>query len=98
MKVFDDVKLMLDIDEYDNSNDKKLNIIIEDGKQHLRSFNPFLTDEDFEKATRARFLLKAYCRYDFSNATEEFDNNYREEILALRQDYEVSAYENQDAD
>ena len=42
MTLLADVKLSLDIDENDFSYDKKLNIIVEDGKQYLCSFNPLL--------------------------------------------------------
>ncbi len=98
MPVFEDIKTMLDINIEDTSNDKKINIIIEDGKQHLRSFNPLLSDDDFEKPTRARYLLSSYCRYAYSNASEMFDINYKAEILALRQEYEVQEYENKNSD
>lgn len=93
MPLLDDVKTMLDINLDDMSYDLKLNIIIADGKQHLRSFNPLLSDASFETPTRARYLLTSYCRYAFSNSTELFDANYKDEIITLRQEYEVAAYE-----
>ncbi len=95
MSLLADVKLSLDIDENDFSYDKKLNIIVEDGKQHLCSFNPLLTDEDFEKPTRVRRMLFAYCRYAFSNAEEMFEENYKSDIISLRQEYEVLNFEKQ---
>lgn len=95
MSLLADVKLSLDIDENDFSYDKKLNIIVEDGKQYLCSFNPLLTDEDFEKSTRARRMLLAYCRYAFSNAEEMFEENYKSDIISLRQEYEVLNFEKQ---
>lgn len=96
--LIDNVKIMLDITAGNMSEDEKINLIIEDGKQHLRSFYPTLTDDDFEKPSRARYLLFNYCRYAYSNAAEMFDANYAAEIIALRQEYEVSAYENQNTD
>lgn len=105
MTLLDDVKTMLDINPNSTSEDNKLNIIIANGKQHLTSFNPLLTAADFEAPTRARTLLFAYCRYAYSNATEAFDTDWQDEILALRQEYEVTEYkrrtiynENQDTD
>lgn len=93
MSLLADVKLSLDIDENDFSYDKKLNIIVEDGKQYLCSFNPLLTDEDFDKPTRARRMLLTYCRYAFSNAEEMFEENYKSDIISLRQEYEVLNFE-----
>ena len=99
MPVLDDIKTMLDINLEDDSYDLKLNIIIEDGKQCLRKFNPLLTDEDFENPTDARYLLHSYCRYARSNATEMFKTNYKDDLLTLRQEYEVTAeYGNQNTD
>lgn len=96
--LLDNIKTMLDISLDCTTEDNKLTLIIEDGKQHLRSTNPNLTDEDFEQPTRARMLLFNYCRYAYCNATEAFDNNYKTELLALRHEYEVSEYENQNTD
>lgn len=105
MTLLDDVKTMLDINPNSTGEDNKLNIIIANGKQHLASFNPLLTAADFEAITRARTLLYAYCRYAYSNATEAFDTDWKAELLALRQEYEVKDYqrrlfygENQDTD
>lgn len=95
MSLLADVKLSLDIDENDFSYDKKLNIIVEDGKQHLLEFHPLLTDEDFERPSRAKRMLKAYCLYAFSNAEEMFDENYKNDIISLRQEYEVLNFEKQ---
>lgn len=92
------IKEMLDIDLDSTSEDNKLNLIIEDGKQHLRSFYPTLSEDDFENPTRARYLLINFCRYAYSNASEMFDTNYKSDLLALRQEYEVSEYENQNTD
>lgn len=89
------VKSTLDIDENDFSFDKKINNIVEEAKQHLCEFNPLLTDEDFEKPTKARRMLLAYCRYAFSNAAEMFDDNYMRDIISLRQEYEVLNFEKQ---
>lgn len=99
MSILDDIKTMLDINLEDDSYNLKLNIIIEDGKQYLRRYNPLLSDEDFITPTNARRLLSSYCRYAFSNATEMFKNNYKDDLLSLRQEYEVAAeYGDQNTD
>ena len=53
MSLFAVIKAKVNIDENDFSFDEKINNIIEDGKQHLLEFHPLLTDEDFERPSRA---------------------------------------------
>lgn len=97
MGIMNDVVNMLDFDrehiETDESTKSKIELIIANGKQHLCDYNPLLTDEDFERPTRARGLLFDYCRYAYSNAVEMFDHNFESEILKLRQEYEVKSYD-----
>ena len=95
MSLFAVAKVELNIDENDFSFDEKINNIVEDGKQHLLEFNPLLTDEDFERPSRAKRMLKAYCLYAFSDAEEMFDENYKSDIISLRQEYEVLNFEKQ---
>lgn len=77
----------------------RLKLIIRNGVEHLRSFAPDLSDNDFNKEGKPQELLFAYCRYAHSNADEMFDINYHAAILALRFEYEVRAEnENQDTD
>lgn len=96
--LLDNVKMTLDINLDCTSEDNKIILIIENGKQRLRSIHPRLTDEDFECPTRARRLLFNFCRYAYSNADEMFDINYKSDLLELRQEYEVSEYKNQNTD
>lgn len=93
MSLLNDIKTRLDYTAEDSSSDEKLKSIIEEGKQYLRSFYPTLTDEDFEKPTRARKLLFNYCRYANCNVVEAFEDNFTADLLLLRQEYEVAAYE-----
>lgn len=100
MGIMNDIVNMLDFDrehiETDESTKSKIEIIIANGKQHLRDYDPLLTEEDFEKPTRARSLLFDYCRYAYSNAVEMFDHNFENEILKLRQEYEVKSYDSEE--
>lgn len=99
MTLLEIVKNNLDITADNTSEDKKLNSIIANAKQHLRSYAPNLTDSDFEDETKsAHFLLIHFCRYAYSNAAEMFDVNFKNDILAFRQEYEVSFYKNQNTD
>ena len=88
----------LDITADDTSEDIKLKGIIEDGIIYLRSIYPTLKDEEFTKPSRARTLLKNYCRYARSNAVEAFKENFKSDLLDLRMEYEVNASENQNTD
>lgn len=94
MSLFDDVRTVLDYEEpVDDFTKKKINMHIAKGKQHLRLRAPDLSTCDFEdEQNHAHSLLLDFCRYDHSNASEEFDKNYAAELLSLRQDYEVRAY------
>ena len=96
MALIDDVKVSLSIISSDEFTDKRIELIIAAAKQHLRRYAPDLDEYDFENDQHnAKFLLLAYCRYAYSNAAEMFDANYKADIIALRQDYEVRQYENQ---
>ena len=99
MGIMNDIVNMLDFDrehiETDESTKSKIELIIANGKQHLRDYNPLLTDE-FERPTRARSLLFDYCRYAYSNAVEMFDHNFENEILKLRQEYKVRMYDTEE--
>lgn len=98
MSLLEDIKMTLDVTEDTETEDKIIKNIIEDGKQYLRSISPNLTDEDFEKPTRARKLLFNYCRYDYCKVIEAFEGNFISDILLLRQEYEVSEYAKQNTD
>ncbi len=96
--LLDDIKNMLDITMSDSDLDRKLSIIIEDSKMHLKEYAPDLKDEDFEKPGQPRNLLINLCRYAYSNAFELFDKNYGSELLAMRMGYEVRANADKIAD
>ena len=90
-----DVGIKLNYTADEISEDKtlrdRLKLIIKNGVEHLRSFAPDLTDNNFNQEGRPQELLFAYCRYANSNADEMFDINYHAAILALRLEYEVRA-------
>lgn len=90
------VKTMLDVTSSEQIDYDKLMLMIEDGKQRLRSYAPDLTDADFNAPTTARELLMSYVRYANSNATEVWADNYSEEITRLRMAYKVRSHENQE--
>lgn len=95
IQLLSNVGTMLNYTADEISEDKtlrdRLKLIIKNGVEHLRSFAPDLTDNDFNQEGRPQELLFAYCRYAHSNADEMFDTNYHAAILALRFEYEVRA-------
>lgn len=95
--LLNDVAIHLDILSLNKHMKLKLEQMIASGKQYLRRFAPDLTDTDFaDPDNSAKNLLLAYCLYARSNATSAFMENYKADILMLRQEYEVREYENQD--
>lgn len=50
------------------------------------------TNIDFAKEGQERTLFKNYCFYEWNNKVSEFDRNYENEIMQLRQKYEVKQY------
>lgn len=94
MALLDDVKRHLDILSSDEHINKKIELIIARAKNYLRRFDPTLNDSDFnDKNNFIHTMLLDYCRYDFSNASEDFSVNYKDEILYLRNQYKVKMYE-----
>lgn len=77
-----DVKNYLDITWEDDGTDNKLIGILERGKQYLLNIAGYVLT--FEEGTKERELLFDYTRYVRSNALDEFQVNYRHELIALR--------------
>lgn len=50
---------------------------------------------DYNNELMERNLLLNYCMYAYHNCENEFDNAYFNEIMQLRQKYEVLNYEEQ---
>lgn len=50
-------------------------------------------DIDYTQPGPEQELLLNYCMYSWNNCLNEFDNNYFNEIMQIRQHYEVLNYE-----
>ena len=59
----------------------------------MKRHYPTLTEEQAESDGFIAFLLKMYVFYAYNNAVADFKANYADDLLNLRQMYEVSAYE-----
>lgn len=66
------------------TDDETINELIKDLLNEGKSFlSSYCSDLDFENPTRERTLLITWVRYAMSNATYDFNKNYRSELIAL---------------
>lgn len=88
------IKDALDITFEDDDFDRKIIGIIEDGIPILRSL--FGCEEsdviDWCEPGKKRMLLKNYCLYELNNVGNTFLENYRNEIIQARSEYEVNQW------
>lgn len=85
------IKDALDITFNDDDYERKIIGIIEDAIPILRSLfgMPDELEFDWTEPGQERMLLKNYCLYALNNATEQFKNNYRNDLIQMRIKYEV---------
>ena len=91
--MLDDVKNYLDITFVDEVFDRKLTGIIERGASYLSEIAG--TDLSFMEEQRERQLLMDYCRYANANCIEDFEKNFRSELVILRISKGVEDYAGQ---
>lgn len=88
MALLDDVKNYLDITWSDDAGELKLLGIIDRGKKYLNSLVG--AELNFDDEGKAKELLLDYCRYVRSDTLNEFQPNYRHELLSLQLTQEVT--------
>lgn len=83
-----------------SDNDKQIKIIILKSMNYLQSkVSQILTIEDFSGYDIEHTLLIERCRYDWNNALDEFETNFKSEVLAFIQKYALLHWkENGEAD
>lgn len=83
-----------------SEDDRQINIIILKSMNYLQSkVTQRLTIEDFSGYDIEHTLLIERCRYDWNNALDEFETNFKSEVLALIQKYALLHWkENGEAD
>lgn len=86
------VKQKCNITWNDDETNKRIEEIIEDALITVKNKVGIIEDIDFSQAGSERNLFKNYCFYEWSNKISEFDRNYENEIMQLRQKYEVKQY------
>lgn len=90
------VRNYLGITWEDTAGDEKLSGIISRGMKYLNKVAG--AELDYMVEDKPRELLFDYCRYVRSNALEQFQINYRHELLSLQISEEVKRYETDNAD
>ena len=80
--LLNDIKNYLDITFVDEAFERKLAGIIERGASYLSEIAG--TDISFMEEQRERQLLMDYCRYANANCIEDFEKNFRSELVILR--------------
>lgn len=88
------IKDSLDITFDDEDFDRKIIGVIEDGIFVLRSLFGCKESDDINwcEPGLKRMLLKNYCLYALNNVSEKFNDNYRNEIMQVRSEYEVEQW------
>ena len=90
--LFDLVKGKLNITWSDEDTDAEINRIIEDGQVEMRRKLGTPESYDFTIEGQERKLFLSWCLYEWNHASNEFDENYLNDILQVRQKYEVMEY------
>lgn len=90
------VRNYLDITWTDADLDSKLVRLIEDGQDYVDKTSG--ETQDYSVKGQARSLLFDYVRYARSGASEMFWKNYQHELIALRLESGVTAYEAESTD
>ncbi len=75
----------------DTDTDRRMQEIVENADESLRHMLGMkgAAADVFLKPGKARTLFENYCMYDWDNMLDEFEKNYRREILAERHRNEV---------
>lgn len=88
------VKRKLNITWEDSDTSARVEEIIDDAIPELiRKFGIANPDFDFSQAGQEHKLFLNYCLYEWNHATDEFDENYKNDILQVREKHEILNYE-----
>lgn len=90
------VKRKLDITWDDEDTDARIDDIIAIAAPVMRHKLGTPDDFQFETEGQEQALFLSYCLYEWNHAANEFDGNYLNDILQVRQRWEVEAMRNAD--
>lgn len=91
--LFEQVKRKLNITWTDEETDSRVNDVINSAEVVMRHKLGVSDTFDFSAAGQENMLFLSYCLYEWNHAANEFDANYLNDILQVRQKYEVESYE-----
>ena len=90
MALFDAVKLYLGITWSDPDTDTNVAGILARAQTKLCAYAG-VESLDFADGTDEQQLLFDLCRYVYNNASEDFEDNYRADLIMLRAKYNTEA-------
>ena len=75
----------------DEDTEKRVREIVENADESMRHMLAMkdASADAFLKPGKTRTLFENYCMYDWNNLLDQFEGNYRKEILAVRHKNEV---------
>lgn len=77
----------------EEDNEDILNDILKDGEKYLNRLAGITLD--YESNILAKTLLLDYCRYKYNNASEYFQENFKDDILRLQLESAVKDFDEQ---
>ena len=83
------VKRKLNITWSDADTDARVEDIIGLAVPTMRHKLGLPTGYDFKEAGQEQSMLLSFCLYEWNNAAADFDSNYLNDILQIRQKWEV---------
>lgn len=89
-KLLNSIKNSQDYTFSDDETDKKIMDSIIRGKKRINDIAG--CEMDYNRAGEHKTLLINYCRYDLTGKIDEFERNYRSQIVALQIDKELEDY------
>lgn len=99
MALIDDVKNYLDITWSDQHTDTKLTGILARAQIKLGEYAGCSVQElDLSTESTEKQLLLDLCRYIYNNASEDFEENYRADLIMLRAKYATEVTDDETAE
>lgn len=92
--MFEELKNYLNVTWEDSATDEKISGILTRAEAVLNSYSGY--DIDFDSDSSARQLLFDLCRYIYNDVYEDFQKNFRSDLVALRARYKAKNYEGDD--
>lgn len=86
------IKRKLNVTWFDPDTDARIEDIAESGIIAIRHKAGIPESYTFEAPGQEQNLLLAWCLYEWNHSIDEFDGNYINDLLQMRQKYDVEQY------